>query len=391
MLPVGKVILIVVDSMGAGELPDAGDYGDEGTNTLSNVAKTLGGLNLPNFERLGLGCVINIKGVRKLKKPYGCFGKMAEKSAGKDTISGHWEIAGFINDKPFPTYPDGFPEEIIREFERRIGRKIIGNKPASGTEIIKELGELHMKTGRPIVYTSADSVFQIAAHIDIIPLEELYKFCTIAREILTGRHGVGRVIARPFRGAPPDFTRTRDRKDYSLPPPGRTILDYLCENGYPVKAVGKIGEIFAGRGITENVHTRNDIDGIEKTITYAKRIKEGLVFTNLIDLDMIYGHRNDPHGYAEGLKRIDDRLPDLLNCLEDTDMLIITADHGCDPTTMGTDHTREYVPILVYGKKLRRGVSLGVRETFADVSKTIADYFRLPIELSGKSFLEDLS
>jgi phosphopentomutase len=386
----GKVVLVVIDSMGVGELPDASKYGDKGSNTLANTACFLNGINLPNFEKLGLGNIIEIEGIKKMPDPQSCFGKMAEKSAGKDTTSGHWEIAGYINTIPFPTYPQGFPDDVITEFENKIGKKIIGNKPESGTEIIKELGEEHIRTGKPIVYTSADSVFQIAAHVDVIPLKKLYEICKVARKILTGKHGVGRVIARPFTGTYPDFQRTRDRKDYSLPPFGRTILDHLYDNKIPVKAVGKIFEIFTGRGIFESAHTKGDDDGIDKTIDFAKGMDDGLIFTNLIDLDMIYGHRNDPRGYAEGLKIIDTRLPKLTNCLDDNDILILTADHGCDPTTKGTDHTREYVPILVFGRKLKKSVNLGIRESFSDTASTIAEYFKLKVKMIGKSFLSEL-
>lgn len=385
-----KVILIVIDSMGVGALPDASKYGDEGSNTLSNTAKYLKGLNLPNFQRLGLGNIIEIEGIQRTSNPICSYGKMAEKSAGKDTISGHWEIAGYINKKPFPTYPDGFPEKIIKEFERRIGRGVIGNKPASGTEIIKELGEEHLRSGKPIVYTSADSVFQIASNIDVIPIEKLYEICIIARKMMTGKHGVARVIARPFRGQYPDFIRTRDRKDYSLPPPDKTILDYLHELHIPVKGVGKIDEIFSRRGISESVHIKNDMDGIDKTIDFARKTKDGLIFTNLIDLDMIYGHRNDPEGYGEGLSTIDKRIPDFLECLSKNDMLILTADHGCDPTRVGTDHTREYVPLLVYGNGIKRRVDLETRESFSDIAYTIAQYFGINVKFPSKSFLSEI-
>jgi phosphopentomutase len=386
----GKIILVVFDGLGVGELPDADKFSDIGANTLVNTARTVGGLELPNFEKLGLGNIVDVQGISKVSHPLGCYGKMAEKSAGKDTTSGHWEIAGYIKDRPFPTYPNGFPDDIIRRFENEIGIGVLGNKSASGTEIIKELGILHIETGKPIVYTSADSVFQIAAHIDVIPLEELYEICLKARNILIGEHEVGRVIARPFVGSHPNFTRTRDRKDFSVKPLGKTILDYLVDAGFPVKTVGKIDEIFAGRGITNLIHIKNDADGIKRTIEYAQNTETGFRFTNLIDLDMIYGHRNNPTGYAEGLKLIDGRLPDLINCLNQEDILIMTADHGCDPTTLGTDHTREYVPLLVYGKNLKKGINLGTRETFSDIACTISGYFGISASFPGSSFLTEI-
>ncbi|MDK2793736.1 MAG: phosphopentomutase [Caldanaerobacter sp.] len=341
-----RVILIVLDSVGVGELPDAYKFGDEGTNTLGHVVEKTG-IKLPTMEKLGLGNIIPLKTVAPNPNAIGAYGKMAEKSAGKDTTTGHWEIAGLIVEKPFPTYPEGFPKEIIEEFEKRIGRKVLGNKPASGTEIIKELGEEHIKTGYPTVYTSADSVFQIAAHEEVIPLEELYRMCEIAREILKGDHAVGRVIARPFIGSPGNFVRTANRKDFSLKPFGPTVLDMLKEAGYQVYAVGKIEDIFAGQGITDSIHTGNNDEGITATIEAMDAVKKGIIFTNLVDFDMVYGHRNDVNGYAKALKHFDERLPEIMLRLKEEDLLIITADHGCDPTTPGTDHTREYVPLLV--------------------------------------------
>lgn len=388
-IKINRVILIVLDSVGIGALPDAGAYGDAGSNTLVNIARVVGGLKLPHLERLGLGNIAGIKGVPPQDSPAGAYGKMAERSAGKDTTTGHWELSGVILEKPFPVYPQGFPTEIIKSFEESIGRKTLGNKAASGTAIIEELGEEHMKTGYPIVYTSADSVFQIAAHEEIIPLEELYGMCRLARKLLTGEHAVGRVIARPFVGSPGSFQRTANRHDFSLKPPGDTILDLLDSSGCRVQAVGKIEDIFAGQGITEAVHTSGNQDGMEKTLELMRRPGGGFVFANLVDFDMLYGHRNNPQGYAGALEEFDRRLPDFLAALRDDDMLIITADHGCDPTTSSTDHSREYVPLLVYGRLLRSGVNLGIRETFSDIAATLAEIFGVKIG-AGKSFLQEI-
>jgi phosphopentomutase len=384
-----RVILIVLDSVGVGALPDAYKFGDEGTNTLGHVVESTG-IELPTMEKLGLGNIIPLKTVRPNPEAIGAYGKMAEKSAGKDTTTGHWEIAGLILKKPFPVYPEGFPNEVIEEFERRIGKRVLGNKPASGTEIIKELGEEHMKTGCPIVYTSADSVFQIAAHEEVIPLEELYRMCEIAREILKGEHAVGRVIARPFVGEPGNFVRTANRRDFSLKPFGPTVLDMLKEAGYTVYAVGKIEDIFAGQGITESVHTANNDEGVTATIDAMDAVKKGIIFTNLVDFDMLYGHRNDTKGYAKALKHFDERLPEIMAKLKETDLLIITADHGCDPTTPGTDHTREYVPLLVYSPSMEEGRNLGLRKTYADVAATIAEIFNVGPIQTGTSFLKEL-
>ncbi|MEQ6358130.1 phosphopentomutase [Thermoanaerobacter thermohydrosulfuricus] len=384
-----RVILIVLDSVGVGELPDAYKFGDEGSNTLGHVTEKTG-IGLPNMGKLGLGNIIPLKSVPENPNAVGGYGKMAEKSAGKDTTTGHWEIAGLITEKPFPTYPHGFPEEIIKEFEKRIGRKVLGNKPASGTEIIKELGEEHVKTGYPIVYTSADSVFQVAAHEDVIPLEELYRICEIAREILKGDHALGRVIARPFTGTPGNFVRTGNRRDFSLKPFEPTILDMLKEAGYEVFAIGKIEDIFAGQGITEKNHTTNNDEGITATIKAMDEIKNGLIFTNLVDFDMLYGHRNDVEGYAKALTHFDNRLPEIMGKLTKEDLLIITADHGCDPTTPSTDHSREYVPLLVYSPSMKHGVNLGVRSTYSDVAATIAEIFKVGPTKHGTSFLKEL-
>jgi len=382
-----RAIIIVLDSVGMGELPDAAKYGDEGSNTLGNIAKNLPDFSLPNLESLGLGNIDGMTGYEPSKNPLGSYGRMAEKSAGKDTTTGHWEIAGLIFDKPFPVYPNGFPEDIIKRFEDSIGTKTLGNVPASGTEIIKLLGDEHVKTGYPIVYTSADSVFQIAAHENVIPVERLYDMCRTARNILTGEHAVGRVIARPFIGESGNYKRTDRRKDFSLAPVGKTLLDYAVENGYKVKAVGKIEDIFGGRGITESVHIHDNMDGVDRTLEYMRDDFEGILFTNLVDFDMLYGHRNDIAGYANALKEFDRRIPEILANLREDDLLVITADHGCDPSTESTDHSREYVTLLVYGKKFKSNVNLGTRSTFADVAKTVAHYLGISSNLEGESFL----
>jgi phosphopentomutase len=386
-----RVIIIVLDSAGIGELPDAKKYGDEGSNTLGNIAFSVPDFKLENLERMGLGNIDNIKGFEVCKSPVGCYGRMAEKSFGKDTTTGHWELAGIILDKPFPVYPQGFPADLMEKFEKAIGLKTIGNIAASGTEIIKMLGSEHVKTGYPIVYTSADSVFQIAAHEEVISVERLYEICTVARNLLVGEHAVGRVIARPFTGTEGNFKRTDRRKDFSLRPVGKTVLDYAVESGLKVKAVGKIEDIFSGQGISEAVHTHNNSDGIDKTLDYMKTDFEGIIFTNLVDFDMIYGHRNDVRGYANALMEFDSRLPEILGLIKEEDMLIITADHGCDPTTPSTDHSREYVPVVLYGKGLKQGINLSTRETFADVAATISEFFGLKGVLPGKSFLKDIT
>ena len=385
-----KAILIVLDSVGVGTAPDAAAYGDEGSNTLANTARAVGGLRLPNLGRLGLGNLADVLGVPPEPHPAGAYGRMQEASAGKDTTTGHWEIAGIISTRPLPTYPNGFPPEVIQEFERRIGRKTLGNYPASGTVIIEELGPEHLRTGYPIVYTSADSVFQIAAHEEVIPVEELYRMCRIARELLTGEHAVGRVIARPFVGEPGRFVRTDRRRDFSLEPPRPTLLDRLQEAGQPVWAVGKIEDIFAGRGITEAVHIHDNMDGVDQTLAFMARVDRGLIFTNLVDFDMLYGHRNNPRGYADALEAVDRRVPEVLAALREEDILFFTADHGNDPTTPSTDHSREMVPLLVTGPQVRPGVDLGVRPTFADLGQTVAEYLgAAPLE-AGTSFLGEV-
>lgn len=382
-----RIVMIVLDSVGVGELPDAHLYGDEGSNTLGNTAKAVGGLNMPHSQALGLGNIIPIEGVSPTTSATGAWGKMAEKSAGKDTTTGHWELAGLILDTPFPTYPEGFPSEVIEEFEKQIGRKSLANYPASGTTIIEELGEEHVKTGFPIVYTSADSVFQIAAHEDVVPLETLYAWCEIARKILQGQHAVGRVIARPFIGEVGNFKRTSNRHDYSLPPFAPTVLDALVDAGIKVHGVGKIKDIFAGQGISSSVPTKNNMEGVDRVIDLLNEKQEDcLIFANLVDFDMLWGHRNDPVNYGKGLEEFDQRLPEILDNLQENDLVIITADHGCDPTTPSTDHSREYVPLLVAGPKMQPG-DLGIRASFSDTAKTIAEYFGVDYTTVGQSFL----
>lgn len=386
---IGRITLLTLDSVGIGELPDAKDYKDEGSNTLSNIIKTVGRLNLPNLEAMGLGLIQGVKGLEKVKNPTASYGRMAEASKGKDTAIGHWEIAGLIIDKPLPTFPDGFPKEIMDRFKKETGLAYLGNKAASGTEIIKELGEEHIRTGKPIIYTSADSVFQIAAHEDVIPPDRLYELCRAARNIADA-YNIGRVIARPFTGDRGSFKRTERRKDFSMAPPGETILDKLTAKDISVVGIGKIGDIYGHRGLTEEIHTSNNMNGVDKTIETMERIDKGLIFTNLVDFDMLYGHRNDATGYANALEEVDKRIPEILTLLNDQDMLIITADHGCDPTTSSTDHSREYVPLLVYGKKLRTGIDLGTRKTFADVGQTIAHIFNVKKIRNGDSFLDSI-
>ncbi|MBM7865156.1 phosphopentomutase [Heliobacterium gestii] len=383
-----RVILIVLDSVGIGELPDADRYGDRGSHTLANIARAVGGLRLPNLAKLGLGNIDVIAGVSPAERPDGLFGKMAERAPGKDTTTGHWELAGVILDKPFPVYPDGFPPEVMETFEKAIGRSTLGNVAASGTEIIERLGEEHMATGAPIVYTSADSVFQIAAHEEVIPLEELYRYCQIARDILRGDHAVGRVIARPFVGVPTAFRRTTNRHDYSLKPPGRLVFDVIAEAGREVAAVGKIYDIYAGQAISRHVSTRSNMEGVDRTLDYMREVAQGLIMTNLVDFDMLYGHRNDPEGYARALEEFDGRLPEILAALQPEDLLLVTADHGCDPTTPSTDHSREYVPVLVTGQQIPSGIPLGIRSTFADLGETVLDWLELPTLGVGQAIAE---
>jgi phosphopentomutase len=384
-----RVILLLLDGFGVGELPDAKNYGDEGSNTLGNLAKTSGGVDLPLFEKLGLGCIIPVEGVKPVPKPIASYGKMAERSPGKDSTSGHWEIAGIILSKPFPTYPQGFPHGIIQPFQRSIGRIILGNYPASGTEIIKELGRKHLETGYPIVYTSADSVFQIACHEEIIPVEELYRFCEIAREILSGDHGVARVIARPFIGKIGSFTRTERRKDFSLSPPEETLLDLLKAGGNQVIGIGKVPDLYAHQGLTESHRSVVTQKCLEYTHRAMKDVKEGFIFSNFVEFDTLWGHRNDVEGYARGLEEFDGKLGEILKQVQDDDLLILTADHGNDPTTLSTDHSREYVPLLVYSKKVKEGKDLGIRKTFADLGQTIGENFGVELK-NGTSFLKEL-
>jgi phosphopentomutase len=385
-----RVFLIVMDSVGVGELPDAADFGDEGSNTVK-AAATSGFLDMPNMKKLGF---FNIKGIDDMypdipKAPMYAVSRLAERSKGKDTTTGHWEIAGLTSEKPMPTFPEGFPKTFIDEFSKAVGRGMLCNKPYSGTAVIADYGKEHMSTGDLIVYTSADSVFQIAAHESVVPVEQLYEYCRIAREMLQGDLGVGRVIARPFEGEWP-YKRTSRRHDFSLIPPKDTMLDVLKANGFDVLSVGKIIDIFAEKGITEFVRTKDNEDGINRTLEYMDRDVNGMIFTNLVDFDMQYGHRNDPEGYAKALSYFDSRLPELLEKLNDDDILMITADHGCDPVTPSTDHSREYIPLVVYGKNLKQGVNLGTRDSFADIGATILDYFGLDITIDGKSFLNEI-
>jgi phosphopentomutase len=385
-----RATVLILDSCGVGELPDAGLYGDSGSNTIGNVARKMGGLNLPNLSDCGLGNIVEIIGAAENGAPDLSFGKMAAMSAGKDSTAGHWEQFGIITEKPFPTYPRGFPEEVIREFEKKTGRKTIGNKAASGTEIIAELGEQHLKSGNLIVYTSADSVFQVAAHNDVVPLEELYEYCRIAREILKAPHNVSRVIARPFTGKPGSFIRTADRHDFSIEPPEKTGLDIISGNGLEVITVGKIADLFAGWGITGSVSTKSNAHGIDKLMGVLSGDFSGLVYANLVDFDMLWGHRNDYSGFARGLEYFDRRLTEITGCLRDGDLFIISADHGCDPTTPSTDHSREYVPLLagIYPFE-KPGGNLGIRKSFADLGATVLQYLGLK-QPKGKSFLGEL-
>ncbi len=383
--------MLILDACGVGELPDAAEYGDTGSNTIGNIAKFSGGLEMPNMAKMGLGNIISIEGVPPSEKPLAYYGKMAEVSKGKDSTIGHWELAGLISRQPFPVYPVGFPDEIIGEFKKLTGKGVLGNKPASGTEIIAELGKEHMRTGDLIVYTSADSVFQIAAHTDIVPLADLYRYCEIAREMLIGEHGVSRVIARPFVGEPGNFRRTADRKDFSLVPPQDTILDKLKAANYDVITVGKVDYLFAGRGVTKTNHTKSNAHGIDVIIDKLSGEEfSGLLFANLVDFDMLWGHRNNAEEFGRGLEFFDSRLPAIINALRDDDLLIITADHGCDPTTPSTDHSREYVPLLVYSNIFQDGGSLGTRGTFADIAATVADNFGVDGMIDGTSFAGEL-
>jgi phosphopentomutase len=389
-----RVVWIVLDSVGIGEMPDAAAYGDTGSDTLGHLARaTLDRgrpMHLPNLCRLGLANIEPLAGLAPDAAPMGAYGKAALASPGKDTTTGHWEMAGIHLAKPFPLFPHGFPPEVMEEFEKRIGRRALGNKAASGTEIIQELGEEHVRTGSPIVYTSADSVFQVAAHEEVIPLFEFYKICETARDILRGKFEVGRVIARPFIGEPGNFTRTPNRHDYAVPPPKGMLLDKLAERHVEVFGVGKIFDIFLGRGIGESEKTKSNADGMAKTLKAMDAVERGLIFVNLVDFDMLYGHRNDVHGYARALEEVDAWLPALEAKMGEGDLAILTADHGCDPTTPSTDHSREYVPVLTYGKRARGGVALGLRRSLSDLGQTVAENFGTTIE-TGESFLARIS
>jgi phosphopentomutase len=384
-----RVILLVLDSVGVGELPDARTYGDAGSDTVGNIARRIP-LAVPHLRRLGLARVASLDADPASLEPVGAYGKMAESSPGKDSVTGHWELMGLVLERPFPVFPNWFPADVIREFERRIGRRILANKAASGTAIIEELGAEHVATGRPIVYTSADSVFQIAAHEDVVPLADLYRWCEIAFEMVGLGMGVGRVIARPFIGAAGAFRRTANRRDFALTPFAPTLLDRVKEAGLPVIAIGKIEDLFAGRGITSAVHTSSDEHGMDEVLLAMKATPRGLIFANLVDFDTQYGHRNDPAGYAANLERFDRRLGELLPELAPGDMLIVTADHGNDPTTPSTDHAREYVPVFVAGAGVRPGVDLGTRQSFSDLGQTVAELFKVGPLAHGTSFLGEI-
>lgn len=384
-----RVFLIVLDSFGIGEMPDAKKYGDEGSNTLAAIVKSKK-YKTPNLEKLGL---FNIEGVdckEDVENPQASFARLAESSNGKDTTTGHWEMAGIISEKPFPTFPNGFPEDFLEEYSKRVGRKILCNKPYSGTEVIKDYGREHLETGALIVYTSADSVFQVAGHEDVISLEELYRCCEIAREILQGDLGVGRVIARPFVGKEGSFERTRNRHDYALDPTGPIVMDDLVKNGFDSIGVGKIYDIFAGKSVEESYKMEDNIDGMNITLDLCDKDFNGLCFVNLVDFDMIYGHRNDVDGYANAASEFDKQLGQMMNKLREDDIVIITADHGCDPSTESTDHSREYVPMIIFGDKIKSGVDLKTRNTFADIGKTIADIFGIDSQIPGTSFYREV-
>ncbi|MFR9071185.1 MAG: phosphopentomutase, partial [Paraclostridium sp.] len=381
-----RVIWMVIDSVGIGALPDSEKFGDVNVNTLGNIVKTYKDIKIPNMINLGLSNIEGVESLESINNPKGSFGRAKEVSKGKDTTTGHWEMTGVLVETPFKTYENGFPKEIIEEFERKTNRKVIGNKPASGTAILDELGEQQMKTGEVIVYTSADSVFQIAAHEEIIPLDELYRMCEIAREIMMGENAVSRIIARPFIGNPGSFERTANRRDYSLSPFEDTVLDNIKNANLDVIGVGKIEDIFNKQGITEAIHTKDNMDGVDQTINYMKKDNKGLIFTNLVDFDSKYGHRRDVEGYKNALEEFDARIPEILENMKDDDILIINSDHGNDPTYKGTDHTREYIPILIYGKNVVNGYNLGTRNSFADIGATVADILNVDSPKNGKSF-----
>lgn len=385
-----RVIWMVIDSVGIGALPDSEKFGDVNVNTLGNIVKTYKDIKIPNMINLGLSNIEGVESLESINNPKGSFGRAKEVSKGKDTTTGHWEMTGVLVETPFKTYENGFPKEIIEEFERKTNRKVIGNKPASGTDILDELGEQQMKTGEVIVYTSADSVFQIAAHEEIIPLDELYRMCEIAREIMMGENAVARIIARPFIGTPGSFERTANRRDYSLSPFEDTVLDNIKNANLDVIGVGKIEDIFNKQGITEAIHTKDNMDGVDQTINYMKKDNKGLIFTNLVDFDSKYGHRRDVEGYKNALEEFDARIPEILENMKDDDILIINSDHGNDPTYKGTDHTREYIPILIYGKNVVNGYNLGTRNSFADIGATVADILNVDSPKNGKSFKNEI-
>ncbi len=390
MTTLRRAILVVLDGVGAGENPDSHAYGDDGASSLEHCALAVGGLTLPNLGRIGLGNITPILGTAPAADASGSYGRMAEIGAGKDSTTGHWEITGVVLKKPLPTYPHGFPPDLVAAFEQAIGRKVLGNKPASGTEIIKELGEEHMRTGYPILYTSADSVFQVAAHQDVIPLAELYHICVIARGMLTGENAVGRVIARPFIGEPGSFKRTEHRRDFSLAPLGTTLLDLLQAGGKEVIGIGKIEDLFAGRGLTQRDHTETNKDGMAVTLRWLERDFTGLLFVNLVEFDMLWGHRRDSQGYAQALRDVDAWFGRVQQVMQLEDAIFFTADHGVDPTYRGSDHTREEVPLLAYGKPVSAGIDLGVRSTFADLGQTLAEAFGVGHLAAGTSFAHDI-
>ncbi len=389
--PFNKIHVVVMDSVGIGEAPDAANFGDVGAHTLGHIAEKMNGLTMPVMESMGLANIEPLQGMQATNEPKAYYGKMQEASVGKDTMTGHWEIMGLNIDKPFKVYPDGFPAELIAELEKRTGRKVLCNQPASGTQVIEDFGKEHMETGAIIVYTSADPVLQIAAHEEIIPLEELYKICEIARELtLQPEYLVGRVIARPFIGTPGDFSRTSNRHDYALKPFGRTTMNVLKDAGLDVIAIGKISDIFNGEGVTDAVRTKNNTDGMDKFAAVVRRDFHGMSFLNLVDFDANFGHRRDPLGYGQALEEFDARLTEVMSAMSEDDLLIITADHGNDPTFHGTDHTREYVPLIVYSPRFNGGAELELRETFADIAATVAENFQVEAPAFGKSFLQEL-
>jgi phosphopentomutase len=384
-----RVFLIVLDSVGIGEMPDSKDYGDVGSNTIK-AASTSKYFSMPNMRDLGFFNIDGVDCAEKAVNPTGSYARMKEASKGKDTTIGHWEISGIISEQPLPTFPDGFPSELLEEYEKRTGRKVICNKPYSGTDVIRDYGKEHVDTGALIVYTSADSVFQVAAHEDVVSIDELYRYCEIARDLCKDEYGVGRVIARPFEGTYPDYKRTSRRHDYSLMPPSLTMLDELKEKGYDVIAVGKINDIFAGKGVTKMTRTKDNADGIDQTIELMDQDFNGLCFINLVDFDMVYGHRNDVDGYAKALTYFDENLPKIVEKLGEDDILMITADHGCDPSTPSTDHSREHTPLVICGNKIKAGINLGTKDTFSDIAATILDYFNIPVKTKGTTFLEQV-